>query len=152
MFLYLQNCEFEVLTNSKQFKTWQSVFRSSHILLDWAPAPERGRIETQAISSLTGSRPPIRGCIEAQTISSLTGPRPPKGSVSELKPYLLLLGPGPDNGVSALRHYNIDGFMIRNHFGSSFAARRVVGLRVSWYVHGFLLWLLENSHVMSSSL
>jgi hypothetical protein len=57
--------------------------------------PIRGRIEAQAISSVTGPRPPIRGRIEAQAISSVTGPRPPIRGRIEAQAISFVTGPRP---------------------------------------------------------
>ena len=66
------------VTLSFLFKPWHPIRGriEGHILLVFALAPESGRIEAQAISSLTGPRLPIRWRSEAQTISSLFGPGP----------------------------------------------------------------------------
>ena len=88
----------------------------SHTLLDWAPAPKRERIDAQAIAS----RPPQGGHIETQAISSSIGPRPPNGggpieaqAISsrlpdggrvETQTISSLIGPRPTKkGVSKLR-------------------------------------------------
>ena len=54
---------------------------SSHSFLDWAPAPDEGRIKTQAISSLTGPRPPKGGAYQNSSHSFLNwAPAPDEGA------------------------------------------------------------------------
>ena len=84
---------------------------SSRILLYWAPAPEKGRINAQMTSSSRAPAPdkgayqnsshiffgwpPIRGRIKTQATSSFTGPRPPIRGRLQSQATSSLTGPQP---------------------------------------------------------
>ncbi len=71
---------------------------SSHILLDWAPAPKGGVSKLKPHRALRGPRPP-KGAYRSSSHILLDLAPAPKGGVSKLKPHRALRGPRPPKGA-----------------------------------------------------
>ena len=82
---------------------------SSHILLDGALAPRRGRVKGQTIYSLTWPLP-REGAYQLSNHILLDGALASRGGISKVKPYTSRRGPGPGRGrIKSQTIYSLTG-------------------------------------------